>query len=155
LIGDLKLSYDAHAFPDQVKLGGHSVPLSYAYSPGEERDGITIKLDLHQAQTVSPAAAEWAVPGLREGLIAELLRALPKAIRRELMPFPPKVAEIARDLRPSGASLKQDLGAFIRSRYGIDIPSSAWPAEAVPAHLRPRIELVGHDQKPLGTGRDL
>jgi len=39
---------------------------------------------------------------LREGLINELLRALPKSIRRELMPFPPKVVEILRDFRPAG-----------------------------------------------------
>jgi hypothetical protein len=29
--------------------------------------------------------------GLREEMISGLLRALPKSIRRELMPFPPKV----------------------------------------------------------------
>jgi len=98
---------------------------------------------------------EWAVPGLREGLVNELLRALPKSLRRELQPFPPKVAEIVRDLEPAGASLQQDLAAFIRRRYGVEIPPGAWPADAVPAHLRPRIEVVGHDQKVLGTSRDL
>jgi ATP-dependent helicase HrpA len=155
LIGDREVSFDEAAFPDRVRLGGSSVALSYAYSPGEERDGITMKLDLQLAQDVSPAAAEWAIPGLREALIAELLRALPKAIRRQLMPFPPKVAEIARELQPGEHSLKQDLANFIRARYGVEIPLSAWPTEAVPQHLRPRIELVGHDQKTVGSGRDL
>jgi len=155
LIGDLDLSYDAAAFPDQVRLGGQSVPLSYSYSPGEERDGVTIKLDAAVAPVVSPATAEWAVPGLREAVISELLRALPKAIRRELMPFPPKVAEIVRDLRPAGTSLKQDLARFIHQRYGIEVPSSAWPADAVPQHLRPRIELIGPGQKTIDAGRDL
>ncbi len=155
LIGGLDLSYDSTAFPDQVRLGGQSVPLSYAYSPGEERDGVTIKLDTAVAEAVSPATAEWAVPGLREAIITELLRALPKAIRRELMPFPPKVAEIVRDLIPGGASLKQDLARFIHERYGIEIASSVWPADAVPQHLRPRFELIGPGQKTIDTGRDL
>jgi ATP-dependent helicase HrpA len=155
LIGDLELNYDAAAFPDDVRLAEKTIPLAYAYSPGEEWDGVTVKLDVHTAQTVSPAKVEWAVPGLREALVGELLRALPKAIRRELMPFPPKIAEIVQGLQPSGASLKQDLGAFIKEHYGIEIPAAAWPAEAIPHHLRPRIEVLGHDQKTIQIGRDL
>jgi ATP-dependent helicase HrpA len=155
LVGDATLSYDAEAFPDAVPLGNREVPLSYAYSPGEDHDGVTVQLDVGLAQTVAPSLVEWAVPGLREAQVAELLRALPKALRRQLMPFPEKVAEIARDLAPGGASLKHDLSRFIRQRYGIEVPVSAWPADAVPVHLRPRIEILGHDQKPVGIGRDL
>ncbi len=155
LTGGQDMNYDAAAFPDAVPLGGQPVALSYAYTPGEESDGVTVKLGFSLAQTISQASVEWAVPGLREGQISELLRALPKAIRRELMPFPPKVAEIARDLRPTGDSLQQDLAVFIRKNYGVEIPPNAWPADAIPAHLRPRIEVVSHDQKSLGTSRDL
>ena len=93
--------------------------------------------------------------GAARGQISELLRALPKAMRRELMPFPPKVAEIVRDLQPTGDSLQQDLARFIHRRYGIEIPATAWPADAIPAHLRPRVEVIDHDQKSLGTSRDL
>jgi len=153
--GALELHYDARAFPDAVPLGGQPVELSYAYTPGEEQDGVTVKLGFTLAQTISQASVEWAVPGLRESQISELLRALPKALRRELMPFPPKVTEIARDLQPTGDSLQQDLARFIKQRYGVEIPANAWPADAIPAHLRPRVEVLSHDQKSLGTSRDL
>jgi ATP-dependent RNA helicase HrpA len=155
LIGDLDLSYDAEAFPDQVRLGGQAVPLAYSYSPGEEHDGVTIKLNTSLAQELSPATVEWVVPGFREATVAELLRSLPKAIRRELMPFPPKVAEIARDLQPGGRSLKEDLARMIHKKYGVEIPASAWPADPLPAHLRPRVEVIGRDQKTVASGRDL
>ncbi len=155
LTGGKVLSYDAEAFPDAVPLGGQPVALSYAYAPGEEQDGVTLKLAFELAQSVSPASVEWAVPGLREEQISELLRALPKAIRRELMPFPPKVAEIAQDFRPSGQSFLNDLARFVHQRYGIPIPPGSWPADALPQHLRPRVEIVGKDQKTLGSGRDL
>jgi ATP-dependent helicase HrpA len=155
LTGGLDLSYDAQAFPDSVPLGGRSVPVSYSYSPGEEQDGVTLKLDPALAQTVSPASVEWAVPGLREGQIGELLRALPKGLRRQLMPFPPKVAEIARDLRPGGHSLLHDLSKFIHHHYGVEVPLSSWPAEALPPHLRPRLEVHPHGLQPLLAGRDL
>jgi ATP-dependent helicase HrpA len=155
LTGGQSLDFDAEAFPDAVPLGGQPVALSYAYTPGEEQDGVTVKLGFCLAQTISQASVEWAIPGLREGLINELLRALPKSIRRELMPFPPKVEEILRDIQPGGDSLPHDLAVFIRQRYGILIPPNTWASDALPAHLRPRIEVISHDQKSLGTSRDL
>jgi ATP-dependent helicase HrpA len=155
LTGGLDLSYDALAFPDSVPLGGKSVPVSYSYAPGEEQDGVTLKLDQALAQTLSPASVEWAVPGLREAQVGELLRALPKGLRRQLMPFPPKVAEIARDLRPGDHSLLHDLSKFIHRRYGVEVPVSSWPAQALPPHLRPRLEVPSHGLQPLLAGRDL
>ena len=155
LTGGQELSFDAEAFPDAVPLGGQPVALSYAYTPGEEQDGVTVKLGFSLAQTISQASVEWAVPGLREGLINELLRSLPKSIRRDLMPFPPKVEEILRDFQPGGDSLPHALALFIRERYGLVIPPNTWATDAVPAHLRPRIEVLGNDQKSLGTSRDL
>jgi ATP-dependent helicase HrpA len=155
LTGGQELSFDAEAFPDAVPLGGQPVALSYAYTPGEEQDGVTVKLGFSLAQTISQSSVEWSVPGLREGLINELLRALPKSLRRELMPFPPKVGEILRDFHPGGDSLPHDLAVFIRQRYGVTIPPDTWAADAVPAHLRPRIEVTGNDHKILGASRDL
>ena len=154
LIGDEQLSFDAEAFPNTVAVEGHPVELSYSYSPGEDQDGVTLKLHPHLAQILSPAAVEWAVPGLREAQLAELLRTLPKSIRKQLMPLPPKIAEIVRHLRPDGPSLKHALCSFIRQRYGVELNPSAWPAGVLPNHLQPRIEIVLGD-KTLLAGRDL
>jgi ATP-dependent helicase HrpA len=155
LTGGQSLSFDSQAFPDAVPVGGQPVSLAYAYAPGEEHDGVTVKLPFTLAQTASSALIEWAVPGLREEIISELLRALPKAIRRELMPFPPKVVEIVREFQPVGRSFLQDFAGFLHRRYGVAVPVTAWPADALPAHLRPRIEIVDDQSKSLGSGRDL
>ncbi len=155
MTGGQELTYDSQAFPNAVAVGGQPVALTYAYAPGEENDGVTIKLPFTIAQSVSPAQLEWAVPGLREEKIAELLRALPKSIRRDLMPFPPKVVEIVQEFQPTGPSFLHDLATFIFKRYGVQVSASDWPADALPAHLRSRIEVIGNDQKLLGSGRDL
>ena len=105
--------------------------------------------------TLRARLLHFLVRPLRAEQLAELLRALPKAIRRELMPFPPKIAEILRELRPGGVSLTHDLSRFILQRYGVQVPVSAWQTQAIPAHLRPRIEVVGPAQQTLGVGRDL
>ena len=155
LTGGRDLSFDNAAFPDAAHLGGQPVALRYHYAPGEDRDGVTLEMPLALAHTISPASVEWSVPGLREAQIAELLRALPKALRRDLMPFPPKVTEIARDLQPTGTSLLHDLARFLHTRYGVPVTATSWPPDALPAHLRPRVAIVGHDRKELAAGRDL
>jgi ATP-dependent helicase HrpA len=155
LAGGKLLDYDANAFPDAVPVSGQLVPLAYAYAPGEEHDGVTIQIPVTVAQTASAALVEWAVPGLREEMASELLRALPKSIRRELMPLAARAAEIVREFTPTGTSFLHDLAAFIHRRYGVAVKASDWPANALPAHLRPRIEIVDHEQKLLGKGRDL
>ncbi|MBA4148602.1 MAG: ATP-dependent RNA helicase HrpA [Verrucomicrobia bacterium] len=155
LAGGRLLSFDSNAFPDIVPIGGQPVAVSYAYAPGEENDGVTIKLPFSLAQSVSSALLEWAVPGLREEQISELLRALPKAMRRELMPLPEKVTEIVRDFQPVGPSFLHDLGRFIHQRFGIAVNENSWPADSLPPHLRPRIEVIGNNRKTLGTGRNL
>ncbi len=155
LAGGQSLSYDAAAFPDAIPVSGHAVPLAYAYAPGEEHDGVTIKLPFTIAATASPALLEWAVPGLREEIVHQLLRALPKSIRRELMPFPPKIAELVREFHPSGSSFLKDFAGFLNRRYGVAVKPGDWPADALPAHLRPRIEILDREKKPLSIGRDL
>ena len=155
LAGGQLTGYDATAFPNAVPVSGQPVPLAYAYAPGEEHDGVTIELPFTLAQTASSALLEWAVPGLREEIAAELLRALPKSIRRELMPFPPKVTEIVSEFQPAGNSFLQDFANFLHRRYGVPVKASDWPANALPAHLRPRIDIVDDQRKSLGTGRDL
>ena len=155
LTGGIDVDYDETSFPDAATLGGQPVPLRYAYAPGEEWDGVTVTLPLELARTVSGSNVDWAVPGLRKGKIAELLRALPKALRRKLMPFPQKIEEIVRELKPSGESLITDLARFIREHYGVMVQAADWRETSLPNHLQPRIEIVGSDRKVIEVGRDL
>jgi len=155
LLGDLQLNYDANAFPDAVHIAEQPLALNYAYAPGEEWDGVTVQLPVDLARALSPSAVEWSVPGLRAEQVGEWLRSLPRMLRRELQPIEPKVAEIVRELQPTGDSLRADLAKFLLKRYGITVPPDAWREEAVPAHLRPRVEIVDHNRKTIAAGRNL
>ena len=57
--------------------------------------------------------------------------------------------------QPAGILFLQDLAAFLHRRYGVAVKAADWPAGALPAHLRPRIEILDHERKPLAVGRDL
>jgi ATP-dependent helicase HrpA len=96
------------------------------------------------------------VPGMREEIAAALLRALPKSIRRDLMPIDPKAREIATEFDPGTSDFLAAMAAFISSRYRMRIQASDWAPGSIPAHLQPRIEL--HDTKKntvVASSRDL
>jgi ATP-dependent helicase HrpA len=155
LTGGLDLSFREQDFPNIVALGEQPLAVKYAYAPGEDHDGVTLVVPFGQIESITPAAIAWSIPGLREDQAGELLRALPKSLRRQLMPFPPKIVEIVRDFRPTGPSFFEDLARFLHQRFAVEVPPSSWPADALPPHLNPRLEVVGNDRKTVATGRDL
>ncbi len=153
--GGRDLSIDTGAFPDRVDLDGQPAGVRYAYAPGEEHDGVTVRLPAEAAAGVAPARLEWSVPALREALVEEYLRSLPKSLRRQLQPVPPKVAEIVRDLAPVGPTLAHDLATFLHRRHGIPVAPADFDPASIPAHLRVRTELLGPRGETVGHGRDL
>lgn len=155
LIGEQSTQFDAQAFPDSVVLAGQPVQAKYAYAPGEEHDGVTLRLPAELARSVSPAQVQWAIPGLRAEQATELLGSLPKSARRDLQPIAPKAAELARDFQPSTPSLRHDLSTFVRQRFQVDVPPDAWKLDTIPAHLRTRVEIVGRNSQTMGASRDL
>ena len=155
LLGDHATDFDPRAFPDTVAIGDQNISLTYAYAPGEERDGVTLRLPFNLAQIVDARALDWAVPGLREPQIQHLLESLPKAIRRQLMPLAPKAREMARTLEPRDRNFVDTLTEFVQQQYGVTIPPKVWNPELLPAYLRPRYEIVGRKKMPVACGRDL
>ena len=153
LMDAANLSYDREAFPDQVALGTSVLPLTYAYNPGEEEDGVTVRVPLPLAERLTPAELQWMVPGLREEQIGELLRSLPKSIRKQLMPLEPKIREVVAEFQPRGDSLLTALTKFVDQKYRVSIQPEDW--KALPDYLRPRVEVVDRKNKTVAAGRDL
>jgi ATP-dependent helicase HrpA len=155
LIGERNLQLDETSFPESVEIQGRHVPLRYAYAPGEDHDGVTAEIPITLIQHLRPGVLEWAVPGWREEQIRNLLKALPKSLRVPLMPLEAKIAEIVRELNPGAESLLQSLSNFIQKRYKVPVTPASWPADALPLHLKPRVQVAGTENKAVATSRDL
>ena len=69
------------------------------------------------------------VPGLREELCRTLLRALPRAIRKQLMPIEPKAAEVAARFEPGRADFLPALAAYLKKTYRVEVAGSDWPVD--------------------------
>ena len=144
----------AEAFPDSLPIGATALPLEYHFDPGEAADGITLVVPLPLINQVSPERLEWLVPGLLTERITALLRGLPKAIRKTLVPIPDTAERVAVRLTTSDRPLVQALGESIKELMGVQVPEDAWDPAAVPPHLRMKVRLVDDEGRTVATGDD-
>ena len=89
-------------FPDRWQCGELSLPLSYEFAPGSPRDGVSMRIPIEVLERVSDAGTDWLVPGMREDLLTEAIRALPKGVRRLLAPAPDVATSVARWIEQAG-----------------------------------------------------
>ena len=147
---------DAEAFPEAVDIGGVRLGLSYRYEPGQEADGITLQLPYRLVDAVRPEVLDWLVPGLVEERVTALLRSLPKAVRKRFVPVPSAARRIAADLKPThgDGTFLDALERYIEEHWRVQVRRADWDLEAVPEHLRLRVEIEG-EGTTLAAGRDL
>ncbi len=118
--------------------GQRALSLSYAFEPGTETDGVTIDIPLSTLNQARPEEFSWQVPGLRHELVTELIRSLPKALRRELVPAPDVAREVLARLdgtTPAG-DIRDVLSRELLRLRGVRVPPDAFDLEKLPAHLR-------------------
>jgi len=130
------------------------LPLSYEFAPGEPGDGVTVDIPLAALARVSDDELGWQVPGRREELVTELIRSLPKDLRRVFVPVPDTARAVAARLGEPHGNLLDALAAELGRLGGVQIPRDAWDLSRLPAHLRItfRVTDSGHE---LASGKDL
>lgn len=152
---------DPAAFPTELDLDNRALPLAYAYKPGQEGDGVTLVVGVREAETLTPAALDWAVPGHLELKVEHYLRALPKELRRGFVPLAETAHSLAGQLaerdRLTGRreTLAEALAAQIRERFRVAIDPAIWEDKPLPDHLRVRVSIVDDDGREIAGGREL
>ena len=142
-------------FPPSLSVGGAPCALRYRFEPGHPLDGVTLTVPLALLNQVDAARCEWLVPGLVREKIGELIRMLPKPVRRLCVPVPEFVTAALTHLPSGEGSLKEALAAFIRARTGTSIAAADWNDAALPAHLRMNVQVVDEAGQELAQGRDI
>ncbi len=155
LLGENADLFQAESLPSELRVGSETVPLRYAYVPGEERDGVTVRLSAALAEVVDVGMLEWAVPALREQRLLALLRGLPKSSRRPLMPLDATARQILEDVPVEGRDFLGRVARYLLERHGLDVAGIQWDLEGLPEHLRPRCEIGGLEGGKVLAGRDL
>ncbi|MFP6850918.1 MAG: ATP-dependent RNA helicase HrpA [Pseudomonas sp.] len=144
-------------YPDTLRLGELTLPLTYHFEPNHPRDGVTLRVPAPLLPQLPPERLEWLVPGLLEAKCMALVRGLPKALRKNFVPVPDFVGAALSKVQFAEGSLPLSLGRELTRMTGARVSDEAWAeSEAqLEGHLRMNIEVVDNQGKPLGEGRDL
>jgi ATP-dependent helicase HrpA len=135
---------------------GAGLTLSYAFEPGSESDGVTIDIPLKTLNQARPEEFSWHVPGLRLELVTELIRSLPKNLRRELVPAPNVAREIVAKLdgAPPPGDIRETLSRELLRLRGAQVPPDAFDLDRLPPHLRITFRVLD-GTKVVASGKDL
>ncbi|HET6546364.1 MAG TPA: ATP-dependent RNA helicase HrpA, partial [Rhodanobacteraceae bacterium] len=142
-------------FPTHLTLAGHRLALEYRFMPGDPADGVTLVLPLALLNAVSAARCEWLVPGLVPQRVVELIRGLPRALRRNFVPAPDFARAFVEAEAPRDAPLADVLAGYLRRVTGVAVAADDFEAAALPGHLRMRFRVIDDDAQTLADGRDL
>jgi len=146
------------AFPDTVEVAGRPFKAVYKFAPGEDDDGVTLKVPASILCAIPDARLEWGVPGQYKDKIAALIKGLPKRYRKLLVPVGEKAGTIAAEMpqAPEEVPLSKAVAEFVRRRFGTDIPAREWALAEVPKYLRMRLAVTDPATgRVIDTGRDV
>jgi ATP-dependent helicase HrpA len=141
--------------PGAWRQGDLVLPLTYAFEPGAEHDGVTVHVPLAQLPQLRDVGFEWLVPAFREELVTALLRGLPKELRRPLVPVPETAAEAVRRMKPRSGPLAEVLAREVSALKGTLVPAGAFDLGALPPHLRMTFSVEDEGGAVVATGTDL
>ncbi len=152
------LSHDADGaddeYPREWHSDGEAYPLTYAFEPGMDDDGVTVDVPIERLLTVNDRAFDWHVPGHRVELVTELIRSLPKRLRREFVPagqFAPRLVEA---MDADATDLSAELARQMRLLNGTVVQPHDFDFAALPGHLRVTFRVVENGVE-LSRGKDL
>ncbi len=142
-------------FPASLRIGAHELRLDYRFEPGHIADGVTLILPLGLLNAVPSARLTWLVPGLLRERVAELIRALPKSLRRNFVPAPDFARAFVEAVAPDRRALDEALSTYFSKLSGIEVVRSEWRETELPAHLRFNVRLLDERGEVLAESRDL
>lgn len=151
-------------FPTRWNQGDQVLGLAYRFEPGAADDGVSVVVPLPLLAQIEDRGFDWQVPGLRAELVTGLLRALPKAIRRHVVPAADWAEKFGAELADQGPenhnglparTLKEALARLIQPLANQLVSASDFEDERVPPHLRMNFRAVDERGRIVGSSRDL
>jgi ATP-dependent helicase HrpA len=155
LVRGEKVQVSAEQFPDLLDLNGMRLPLEYHFEPGQQGDGVTLKVPQAVLNQVSEDRCQWLVPGLLRERIIALLRSLPKGLRKSFVPAPDFADACVKALVPTEKPLILALAEQLKAMTGVHVPEDAWSEQNLPDHLKMNFQVMDENGGILAAGRDL
>jgi ATP-dependent helicase HrpA len=155
VLAESRIRVDPADYPDTWRQGDLALRLRYTFEPGSPADGVTVEIPLAVLNQVDAEDFDWQVPGLRLELVTELIRSLPKQVRRLLVPAPDHAREALDRLTAREEPLLDALSRELGRQAGTPVPADAFNLDKVPPHLRTTFRVLDGKGGMLAEGKDL
>ena len=142
-------------FPNQLAVDGISLALKYRFEPGHPEDGVTAEIPLLMLGRLASSRFDYLVPGLLRDKCIALLKLLPKALRRQLVPIPDTVDAVLPELNDIERPLVTALSDILADRHRIEMRDGEWPLDALEPFYRMHFVLLDSTGVRIDSGRDL
>ena len=142
-------------YPDRWPGDDLQLRLRYQFEPGEDADGVTVRIPLPVLNRVRSDPFEWQVPGLREELVTGLIRSLPKAIRRSFVPAPTFALAALERMTPYRGPVREALAEVLTGMGGPVVTARDFQEARLPTHLRMTFRVDDERGRRLGESTDL
>ncbi|WP_433710126.1 ATP-dependent RNA helicase HrpA [Nocardia sp. CA-084685] len=155
VVNETAATLDPTDFPDAWRQGELSFPLTYQFEPGNDDDGVTVRIPVEQLAHVRAVGFDWLVPGMRDELATALIKTLPKALRRTVVPAPDFAAAALAALTPRAEPLRIGLARELSRLGAVSIAPSDLDPAALPDHLRITFAAIDAEGRVLARGKNL
>ncbi|MEV5442437.1 ATP-dependent RNA helicase HrpA [Streptomyces sp. NPDC052644] len=142
-------------YPDSWRQGPLKFRVTYQFEPGADADGVTVHIPLQVLNQVTDEGFDWQIPGLREEVVTELIRSLPKPIRRNYVPAPNFAKRFLEKAAPSAEPLASVLARELKRMVGVPVSADDFDWAKVPDHLKITFRIVDERRRKLAEDKDL
>ncbi len=142
-------------FPDAIEINNIKFPLEYHFDPSHNCDGITLVTPAAGLASLNTTVCDWLVPGMLLEKMAELIRSLPKQLRKNFVPAPNYAETCLDSLTPGKTALTAAMSLHLKKITGTDIPYDAWQETKLADYLFFNFRVISADGKTLKQSRDL
>ncbi|WP_405714979.1 MULTISPECIES: ATP-dependent RNA helicase HrpA [unclassified Streptomyces] len=142
-------------YPDSWRQGKLKFKVTYQFEPGADADGVTVHIPLQVLNQVTAEGFDWQIPGLREEVVTELIRSLPKPIRRHYVPAPNYADKFLDRAVPLQEPLPVTLARELQRMVGVPVTADDFDLSRVPDHLKITFRIVDERRRKVAEDKDL
>ncbi|MFH8566732.1 ATP-dependent RNA helicase HrpA [Streptomyces sp. NPDC017988] len=142
-------------YPDSWRQGPLKFKVTYQFEPGADADGVTVHIPLQVLNQVTDEGFDWQIPGLREDVVVELIRSLPKPIRRNYVPAPNFAKAFLERAVPLQEPLHVTLARELQRMVGVPVTPDDFDLTRVPDHLKITFRITDERRRKLAEDKDL
>ncbi|WP_326698858.1 ATP-dependent RNA helicase HrpA [Streptomyces sp. NBC_01754] len=142
-------------YPDSWRQGKLKFRVTYQFEPGADADGVTVHIPLQVLNQVTAEGFDWQIPGLREEVVTELIRSLPKPVRRHYVPAPDHAAKFLDRAVPLQEPLPLTLARELQRMVGVPVTADDFDLSRVADHLKITFRIIDERRRKVAEDKDL